>query len=484
MKALPPIIFFNSYVLLIVGVASLIPLIFSFTDNDFIDEYFFLTMSAACLASGILGIKLNSDKLNNISTLQIYLITTSCWLLLGILGSLPFIWGFESLSIADAMFESFSGITTTGSTVLANIEHLPRALLMWRGLLQWIGGVGIVVLSISVLPYLRVGGMKLFSSESSEWTGKSHPRSHSMVASILKVYVLLTVTCVAMYFIGGMSIFDAVVHAMTTLSTGGYSNYDDSFGHFADKPIIIWGASLFMILGALPFVFYIDIARGRPTHNLLSGQIKGFLVFLTIVIGVLCLYRYSSIDLTVFKTISQVTFNVISVVTTTGFASTDYTVWGDFAVMFFFFLMFIGGCSGSTSGSIKIFRFQLAYLMLRNQLKQMTYPNGVFALKYGGHNVTDDIIRSVIAYSMLFALSIAIIAIALTLFGLDFVTSFSAATTAVTNVGPGLGNIIGPSGNFSTLTDPAKGLLCIGMLIWRLEIMTVIILFTPGIWKK
>jgi trk system potassium uptake protein TrkH len=467
-----------------VGIAALVPLVFSLVDQDYIDEYFFLVMSGCCLVLGFFGIKFTSKSLKDITTLQIYLITTSSWMLLGLLGSLPLIFGFHPVSIADAMFESFSGITTTGSTVLSGIENLPRALLVWRGLLQWIGGVGIVVLSIAVLPYLRVGGMKLFSSESSEWTNKTHPRSHAMVVSILKVYIILTLACTVLYFAGGMSLFDAVVHAMTTLSTGGYANYDASFGHFTDKPFLIWASSLFMLLGALPFVFYVNMVQGRSTHNLLDNQIKGFLIFVAVVICLLSLQRFLSADLTIFEVLSQVTFNVISVITTTGYASTDYTSWSDFAIMFFFFLMFVGGCSGSTSGSIKIFRFQLAYLMLKKQLKQMTYPNGVFALKYSGRNVTDDIIRSVIAFSMLFAISIAIIAILLTLFGLDFVTSLSAAVTVVTNVGPGIGNIIGPAGNFSTLPDLAKGLLCIGMLIGRLEIMTIIILLTPSIWQK
>lgn len=484
LKTLRPIIFFNSYVLVIVGVATLIPLAFSFLDNDYVDEKMFFLLSGTCLIMGFLGVKYNVNALDNISSLQIYLITTSCWLLLGLLGALPLIWGFHPLSVADAMFESFSGITTTGSTILTGIEYLPRGLLIWRGMLQWIGGVGIVVLSISVLPYLRVGGMRLFSSESSEWTRKTHSRSHSMVASILYVYLLLTIACAVTYFFGGMSWFDAIVHAMTTVSTGGYANYDASFGYFADKPGLVWSASFFMILGALPFVFYVNFVRHHSSHTLIDSQIKGFLIFLFVTISVLSFQRIVSSDVEIFAAISEVAFNVISVVTTTGYASTDYTTWSEFAVMIFFFLMFVGGCSGSTSGSIKIFRFQLAYRMLRNQLKQMTHPSGIFVLKYNGRNVTDDIIRSVVAFTLFFVISIAVIAILLTLFGLDFVTSLTAASTAVTNVGPGLGNIIGPSGNFASLPDAAKAILCIGMLIGRLEIMTILILFTPSIWKK
>ncbi|MCG6871214.1 MAG: TrkH family potassium uptake protein [Gammaproteobacteria bacterium] len=481
---LRPIILYNSYILLMMGLVLVAPIAFAIFEITNDDEILFVGMSIVCLLLGGLGVKYNRSTLESISTLQLYLITTCCWLLLGVLGTLPFVLGLPHLSVTDAAFESFSGITTTGSTIFVGIENLPRSILIWRGMLQWIGGIGIVVLSVAVLPHLRVGGMRLFATESSDWSKKTHPRAIHMVAAILYVYLALTVSCGALYLFGGMSAFDAAVHAMTTLSTGGYSNYDASFGHFFNKPVLVWTASLFMVLGALPFVFYVNLVRNGTTHSLLDNQIRGFLVFLFAVIAILGLERVWAGDLPAFEAISHVTFNVISVVTTTGYATTDYTVWSQFSVMVFFFLMFVGGCSGSTAGSMKFFRFQLAYLMLRNQLKQMTYPTGVFVLKYNERVVSDDIIRSVVAFSMFFGLIIAIIALVLALSGLDFITSLTAAATAVTNVGPGLGNIVGPSGNFASLPDHVKWLLCAGMLIGRLEIMTILVLFTPGIWRK
>ena len=479
-----PVLLCCSYVLLITSVIIIFPLVFSIFENTNDDEYAFFCTGALCLILGFAGVKKFQKHLDVITSFQLYLITTSCWFLFDALGTIPFIFGLPHLSITDAAFESFSGITTTGSTILSDIENLPPSILVWRGLLQWVGGIGIIVLSIAILPYLRIGGMRLFSTESSNWSGQSLPRVSQMAMSILTIYVSLSLICALLFLLFGMSPFDAAIHAMTTLSTGGYSNYDASFGHFASKPALLWIASLFMVLGALPFIFYVNLIRRRQTHNLIDSQIKGFILFLIVVITLLSIERIISSNLSTFENITQVTFNVISITTTTGYASTDYTLWGQFAVMLFFYLMFVGGCSGSTSGSMKFFRFQLAYMMLKNQLKQMTYPNGVFSLKYNGQVVTDDIIRSVVAFSMFFAMAIAIIAAILSLSGLDFITSITAAITAVTNVGPGLGEIIGPAGNFSSLPDHVKWSLSIGMLFGRLEIMTILVLLTPAIWKK
>lgn len=484
LKKHSPVIFFCSFVFLIMSFIQLIPLVVSLYEKDNTDQKIFSLLSASCMMIGYFSFKNNLKSFNRISTQQLYLITVFSWLLLGLIGSLPFIFILPELSIYDALFESFSGITTTGSTILSNIEQLPPSLKIWRGLIQWVGGVGIVVLSIAVLPHLRVGGMKLFATESSDWSNKTHPKANKMIVSILIIYILLTLTCALIYLIGGMNGFDALVHAMTTLSTGGYANYDASFGYFAHNPLLMWTATTFMVLGALPFVFYVSLLRQNSKSHVVDNQIKGFFTFLLVAILTLTTERGLRSEMSVFDALTHVSFNVISVVTTTGYASIDYTLWGQFAVMFFFYLMFVGGCSGSTSGSIKIFRFQIAFLMLKSQLHKMSHPNGVYVMKYNNREVNDDIIRSVVAFSMLFATTIAAIAMILAFMGLDFITSISAAATAVTNVGPGLGEIIGPSGNFATLPNAAKILLCVGMLIGRLEVMTVFVILTPTLWNR
>ncbi|MEZ5470166.1 MAG: TrkH family potassium uptake protein [Marinicella sp.] len=462
----------------------ILPLMMSLFEVGTLDQEVFALICALCLIIGYLGVKLNLNSFEEISSKELYLTTICSWLILGFIGALPFLFALQKITITDALFESFSGITTTGSTVLSNLSQMPPSLLLWRGILQWVGGIGIVVLSIAVLPHLKVGGMKLFATESSDWSSKTHPRANKMIVSILSIYILLTFTCALIYLIGGMNAFDAVVHAMTTLSTGGFANYDSSFGYFSHNPILIWTANTFMVLGALPFVFYVNLLSRSHRNFGVDSQILGFFKVLGITIFSLTIVRSFTSDETMFEILNHVCFNIISVITTTGFASTDYTLWGEFAVMFFFYLMFIGGCSGSTSGSVKIFRYQLAYLMLKSQLRRMTHPNGVYVLKYNQRLVDDGIIRSVVAFSIMFVLTIAIIAMLLTLFGLDFITSISAAATAVTNVGPGLGDTIGPSGNFSSLPDLAKILLCVGMLVGRLEVMTVFVVLTPSLWNR
>ncbi len=297
------------------------------------------------------------------------------------------------------------------------------------------------------------------------------------------MYLGLTALAVVCYWLAGMLPLDAVVMGMTSLATGGFANSDASFGAYADRPLILWLGSLFMLSGALPFVLYIRSLRGAPSAMWCDQQVRGMLMLLGLAIVMLTGYRIMS-GTPAFEALTQVAFNVISVVTTTGFASDDYTLWGPLAIVAFFYLTFVGGCSGSTSGGMKIFRFQIALLMLRNQLRFLVHSNGVFAQRYNASLLNDEIVRGVVAFSFFFFLTVAGLALGLALLGLDLVTALSGAATAVANVGPGLGDVIGPAGNFSSLPDAAKWLLCIGMLMGRLEILTVLVLLTPMFWKK
>ena len=298
------------------------------------------------------------------------------------------------------------------------------------------------------------------------------------------VYLLLTLLATLAYGLAGMSFFDAVVHAMTTLATGGYSNYDASMAHFGDNPGILWLSSLFMLLASLPFMLYVSALQGdaRPLFN--DSQVRGFLLFVLVVVAFLTTERVINAEVTPFQAATHVTFNVVSIITTTGYVTGDYSQWGSWAIVVFFYLMFVGGCSGSTAGSVKFFRYQLSSILLWNQLKIMRHPNAVFVTKFNHRAVSDEIIYSTIAFSFFFVLTVALLALSLSLTGLDFVTSLSAAATAVTNVGPGLGDIVGPVANFANLPDSAKWLLSIGMLLGRLEIMTVIVLLTPTFWRN
>jgi trk system potassium uptake protein TrkH len=414
---------------------------------------------------------------------QMFILTAGSWTSISCFASLPLILGAPQLSFTNAVFESVSAITTTGSTVLVGIENLSDGLKLWRGLMQWMGGIGIIVMGIAILPFLKVGGMRLFHTESSDWSDKVMPRTGGIAKATLAVYVILTLAAMLSYWLGGMLPLDAIVHGMTSLATGGFANSDASFGAYAEQPWLLWMASFFMLSGALPFVLYIRFIRSSKSALWKDQQVRGLLKLLLAAIVILSAWRVVQGD-DWFVSLTHVTFNVISVVTTTGYASDDYTLWGSLPIAAFFYLTFVGGCSGSTSGGMKIFRFQIAMLMLRNQLRYLIHANGVFTNRFNQQPVTSDISRSVVAFSFFFFITIAVLALGLAALGLDLVTALTGAATAVANVGPGLGDIIGPAGNFAPLPDAAKWLLCIGMLMGRLEILTVVVLMTPMFWRR
>ncbi|WP_305857537.1 TrkH family potassium uptake protein [Balneatrix alpica] len=416
---------------------------------------------------------------------HLFLITTLSWLVLSLCGALPFMFSRLHENLTDAVFESVSGITTTGSTIYPSLGQLSHGILLWRAELQWIGGIGIIVMAIAILPFLKVGGMRLFQTESSERSENVLSTTPGLAKGIGLVYGGLTLSCLLTYYLGGMSFFDALVHALSTVSTGGFSNYDDSFAHFS-QPWLAWSAVLFMLLSAMPLLLYVQLLRGRRGPLWQDEQVRGFIKILLLVIGVLTLWlklQPAYLQLGWEEALRLVSFNVVSVVTTTGYAYSDYTQWGTFAVLAFYFLTFMGGCSGSTSGGIKIFRFQLAAEALRGQLGQLLHPRAVRPLSYNGRTVSDEVLRAIIAFAFFYCLTVAVLALLLTLLGLDFMTSLSGAATAVSNVGPGIGEVIGPAGNFASLPDSAKWLLAAGMLLGRLEILTVLVLLTPAAWR-
>jgi trk system potassium uptake protein TrkH len=386
------------------------------------------------------------------------------------------------LTYTDALFETISGITTTGSTVLVDLDSEPLSVLLWRSLLQWIGGLGFVVMGVALLPFVGVGGMRLFHSESSDWSEKAMPRTRSLAGALVLIYGGLTLGCLLAYMLAGMSLFDAANHAMTTVSTGGYSVYDDSLAHYESSPILLI-ASLFMVAGSLPFALYIQVVRGRFKRFFQDEQVRGFLSFLAVTILLLTSWLAYSSDENILNSFTAASFNVVSIVTTTGYVSTDYMLWGSFGFVVFLCLMFVGGCSGSTTGAIKIFRFQLAYRLFKANMQHLLHPHGIFPLKYNETIVDFDIVRSLVAFSLAFFSIIGLSTLLLALTGLDPITSLSGSITAISNVGPGLGPVIGPAGNFSALPDSAKWILSIDMILGRLEIMTVVTVFSLRFWR-
>jgi trk system potassium uptake protein TrkH len=412
---------------------------------------------------------------------EAFLLTTLCWTLVSVFAATPFV-GL-GLPVADAFFESVSALTTTGATVMTNLDGQPRGILLWRSLLQGIGGLGIIVVAILILPFLRIGGMQLFQTESSDRSEKIVPRARQLVGSIVGIFVGLVVACMIVYMLLGMTAFDAICHSLTTISTGGHSTHDASFAHFKSMSLH-WAAIFFMICGALPFVLYIKAMRGDSRAIWRDEQVRGFLILLFTASFVLSAWLVIARGVHIVDAVNLTTFNVVSVVTTTGFTSTDYAAWGPFAVGVFFILLFVGGCSGSTSGGIKIYRLQVASLLTRSHLLHLISPHRIVTLLYNGRRLPEDVPFSVVAFLALYMTTIGLFTVVLSAMGLDLVTALSSAATAVSNVGPGLGHIVGPVGTFADLPTGAKWVLSAAMLLGRLELFTVLVLFRPEFWRN
>ncbi|WP_421860460.1 TrkH family potassium uptake protein [Parvibaculum sp.] len=412
-----------------------------------------------------------------------FLVTTLGWLSVGAFSALPFVFSEVDMNYTDAFFEAMSAVTTTGSTVMTGLDRTPPGLLLWRSLLQWVGGIGIIVTAVAILPFLRVGGMQLFRTESTDKTEKVLPRPGQVAVAIGEVYLLLTLLCALAYIVGGMTPFDALNHAMTTVATAGFSTHDASFGYF-DNPFIHWTGTVFMISGALPLALYVQTLRGSGETLWTDPQVKSFVTMLAGVSIVMALWLAARGDYGFFEALTLTAFNVTSIVTTAGFASTDYTLWGPFGIMAFFILMFLGGCTGSTSGGMKMFRLQILALLFRTQVRQTLYPHVAQTLRYGERTVSREIVFSVALFVFVYFASMLFVALALAAFGLDFVTALSSAVTSIANVGPGLGPIVGPAGNFSSLPDGPKLIMAFAMLLGRLELLTVLVMFSKDYWER
>jgi trk system potassium uptake protein len=432
--------------------------------------------------AGILMALACQDKRSRGLTIQqSFLLATSVWVVYPFFGALPFMMGAPGVGATDAIFEAMSALTTTGATVMVQLETLPPGTLVWRGMMQWFGGIGIVIVAMVFLPTLRVGGMQLFRSEAFDTMGKILPRAGAIAMQITWIYVGLSFLCFLAYSWCGMVPFDAWVHTMTTISTGGMSNYDASFGIFSASAH--YTAVVFMILAALPFVRYIQLMAGTAQPLWRDTQIQAFLLVIITFVAILSIYLASNLEGPFEPMFREVFFNVVSIGTGTGYASVDYTAWGSLSVALFFVIGLIGGCSGSTACSVKIFRYQLLLSAVIAQVNRIHSPNRVYTPRYEGRPVPDEVMNSVMAFFMLFFLSLGIIAFLLMLLGLSPITAISGAATALANIGPGLGPEIGPAGNFRDLPDAAKWVLTGAMLLGRLELMTVLVIFTPVFWR-
>tara|TARA_B100001765_G_scaffold171366_1_gene114166 strand:- start:160 stop:1608 length:1449 start_codon:yes stop_codon:yes gene_type:complete len=466
---------------IILGLSMIVPILAQFFYNQL--DSGFISSGLVTIVFGVLFLLSNLDHDKKLNLPQAFLLTALSWLSIAVFGSLPFIFSEIELSITDAFFESMSGITTTGSTIITNLNETPKAILLWRGMLQWLGGIGIIVMAITLMPIMNIGGMQLFIISTSNTKEKILPKSKEISIRLIIVYLSLTLVCALFYKIFGMSFFDSIVHSMTTIATGGFSNYNESIGYF-NSSLIELTSIVFIILGSIPFIAYIKYLNGDKKIFLNDTQIKTFIKI--VIFSILLLFFYLSIKNQSFFEVNlrAISFNVISILTGTGYVTQNFSDWGHFPLIYFVILMFIGGCAGSTACGIKIFRVQILYQFISNQLKKIIYPRGIFNIKYENNNVDDKFLASIMSFIFLYIIIFFIITALLSTSGLNFITSLSAAATSISNVGPGLGDIIGPNGNFSQLSDVSKWILSLAMILGRLELFAVLVLFIPSFWRK
>ena len=475
-------VFFTLGILqMILGISMVFPIIIQIIFEEL--DSSFISASIITIIFGTLFFLSNIENDKKINLKQAFLLTSLSWLSVAIFGSLPFIFSDLNLSITDSFFESMSGITTTGSTIITDLSLTPKSILLWRAILQWLGGIGIIVMAITLMPTMNVGGMQLLKVSSSDTSEKILPKTKEIAIRIIIIYVVLTFLCAFFYKTFGMEFFDSLTHSMTTIATGGFSNYNDSIGHFDNFKIEIT-SMIFIVLGSIPFIAYIKYLNGKKNVFFTDNQIKSFIKI--IFFSILILFLYLTFFNKSFSEISlrSISFNVISILTGTGYVTQNFDNWGNFPLFYFLILMFIGGCAGSTTCGIKIFRVQILFLFLKNQLKKIIYPRGIFITKYDNNNVNEKFMASIISFIYLYIIIFFIIAALLSLSGLDFTTSISGAATSISNVGPGLGELIGPNGNFSLLPNFSKWVLSFGMILGRLELFAILVLFLPSFWRR
>ena len=482
MFTLKPIALVSGTVLCAVGFLLFVPLITEIIYKTESWQSYAVPILLYLIVGGSLVIT-NKNIEFKISTKEAFIITALSWMLMSILCSIPFIYTQSNLSIVDALFESMSGITTTGSTILSDLDNLPKGILIWRALLQWLGGIGIVVIALFILPFLRIGGMQLFHLEGDDPYEKFLPKISSVISKIVIIYFTLTLTLIGLYYANGMTFFDSITHSFSTISTGGFSTHNNSFAYFENQSILVI-AIVFMILGSFPFLILAQTNIKNPLATLKDHQVKIFLIILTVSVALIYIFAKNFISGSNLNKFITISFNTISIISGTGFVSENFENWGNYASVLFLILMFIGGCAGSTTGGLKVFRFQILFKFISIHLKKMLQPHAVIASHFNGKKIQDSTYESVMSFFFIYILTFATSALLLSFSGLDFLTCFSAAASAISNVGPGLGEIIGPEGNYSSLTNFSKIILLLTMFLGRLEMLTILVLFLPSFWKN
>lgn len=444
----------------------------------------FLQTGVLTVVIGLLMTVATRGRHESLNIQQAFLITSGLWLVLPVFGAMPFILGEPQASIPDAYFEAMSGVTTTGTTAFPDLDGLPMGTHLWRAILQWSGGLGIVVVAMVFLPVMKVGGMQFFRSEGFDTLGKVLPRAGEIAGEMTRIYVLLTAVCILTYIVLGMSGFDAVVHALTTCSTGGFSNYDASFGAYLGAPE--WAASVFMVLASIPFIRMVQAMRGNFVPIWQDTQIRAYLRWIFYACAIIVVYRllYMHQDMHPVEVVRETVFNTISTFSGTGFASTDMLAWGHLPFALLIVCGLIGGCTGSTGCSVKVFRYLVLFQAVRAQVRRMHSPHRVYPLRYEGRPLDKDVVDSVMAFFTLFMLSFGLLIVGLSLTGLHPKTALTAAWTAIANIGPAWGPELTANGSVAEFPTSAKWMMIFGMYLGRLELVSVLVLLLPRFWRS
>lgn len=478
---LRPVGYIIGMLALVLGLAMLIPAAVDFARGDAHWRAFVEASVITMTVGALLALASREEGERTITLQQSFVLTSSVWLALPAFGALPFIIGAPGLGFTDAYFEAMSGVTTTGTTAIPALDDLPYGTNLWRAILQWLGGLGIIIVAMIFLPVMKVGGMQFFRSEGFDTLGKILPRAMDISSALIRIYVGLTLACGIVYIALGMLPFDAVVHALATVSTGGFSNYDASFGTYKGAPE--YAASVFMLLAAMPFIRFVQLAQGQMRPLWRDPQVRAFLRWHAYAIAAIVLYRLVRHEAEFWPTLREVTFNVVSTFTGTGFASEDVTKWGHLAFVILIITGLIGGCTSSTGCSVKVFRYLILFEAIKAQIRRLYSPHRIVQLRYAERPVEAEVVGSVIAFFSFFVLSFGMLIVGLSLTGLETRTALTAAWTAIANVGPAWGPEVSGNGAIDAFPAPAKWLMIFGMFLGRLELLSVFVLFLPRFWR-
>ena len=470
-------------VLLILFSATMLPSLFISLSSADGSESAFAMGFAATLFAGV-ALWLPTRQLSrDLNIRDGFLVTALFWLVLGVFGAIP-LWLAPDLALSpvSAVFESISGLTTTGATVITGLDDLPRSILLYRQLLQWLGGIGIIVLAVAVLPMLGIGGMQLYRAESAgpSKDRKLTPRITSTAKALFGIYLLLTVACTASYFLAGMSWFDALCHAFSTVAIGGFSTHDASLG-FYDQPPVLLVSSVFMVLSAINFgLHFLALQRRNVRVYAHDSETAFFMTVISLAAVVVCCLLLATESLSLEESLIHGLFQTISIATTTGFTTQDFSAWPLFLPILLLMLSFMGGCVGSTGGGMKAMRILLIFRQGMRELRQLLHPNAVIPLKIDARRVQTEVISAVWSFFAVYMFCFVLIWLGLLATNLDFISAFSAVVATMNNLGPGLGGV---ANHYAAVSEPGKLILCLAMLMGRLEVFTLLVLFTPAFWR-